>query len=132
LEGFHQFCIWKAPLLEEEEKTKVIVGMEPTGPYWLPFVRWLQSAVTVNSAHVNKSKELDDNNQAKTDYCNDRGIAQLVKDARFSEPNLLEGIYEELRNAKNIRKVIVNDLKRIKNMMANWLDRYFPEYKRVN
>lgn len=24
----------------------------------------------------------------------------------------------------------MNDLKRIKNQMANWLDRYFPEYKR--
>lgn len=66
----------ESPLLEEEE-------------CW---------AVTVNSSHVNKSKELGDSNQAKTDYCNDRVIAQLVKDARFSEPNLLEGIYEELRN----------------------------------
>jgi len=57
-------------------------------------------------------------------------IAQLIKDARFSEPNLLKGVYEELRNAKNIRKIMVNDLKRIKNQMANWLDRYFPEYQR--
>lgn len=134
LEGFQQFSVWKDLLMKEEAKTKVIVGMEPTGPYWLPFARWLQSqgywTVTVNPAHVKKSKELDDNNQAKTDYRDARVIAQLVKDARFSEPNLLEGIYEELRNAKNIRKVMVNDLKRIKNMMANWLDRYFPEYKR--
>lgn len=133
LEGFHQFCAWKDLLMKEEVKTKVIVGMEPTGPYWLPFARWLQSeecwTVTVNPAHVKRIKELDDNNQSKTDYRDARVIAQLVKDARFSEPNLLEGIYEELRNAKNIRKVMVNDLKRIKNMMANWLDRYFPEYK---
>lgn len=133
LEGFHQFYNWKELLMKEATKTKVIIGMEPTGPYWLPFARWLQSegywVVTVNPAHVKKSKELDDNNQAKTDYRDARVIAQLVKDARFSEPNLLEGIYEELRNAKNIRRVIVNDLKRIKNMMANWLDRYFPEYK---
>ncbi len=132
LAGFQEFCQWKDDLLEEQQKTKVIIGMEPTGPYWLPLARWLQEqgfwTVTVNPAHVKKSKELDDNNQAKTDYRDARVIAQLVKDARFSEPNLLQGIYEELRNAKNIRKVIVNDLKRIKNMMANWLDRYFPEY----
>lgn len=133
LGGFIQFSSWKELLMKEEKKTKVIVGMEPTGPYWLPFARWLQKEglwiVTVNPAHVKKSKELDDNNQAKTDYRDARVIAQLVKDARFSEPNLLAGIYEELRNAKNIRKVMVNDLKRIKNRMANWLDRYFPEYK---
>lgn len=134
LKGFQQFCVWKDLLMKEGTKTKIIVGMEPTGPYWLPLARWLQSqgywTVTVNPAHVKKSKELDDNNQAKTDYRDARVIAQLVKDARFSEPNLLEGIYEELRNAKNIRKIMVKDLKRIKNMMANWLDRYFPEYKR--
>ena len=121
-------------MLKENQKTKVLVGMEPTGPYWLPFARWLQTegywTVTVNPAHVKKSKELDDNNQAKTDYRDARVIAQLLKDARFSEPNLLEGIYEELRNAKNIRKIIVNDLKRIKNQVANWFDRYFPEYKK--
>lgn len=133
LDGFKQFCRWKDILMDEQQKTKVIIGMEPTGPYWLPLARWLQEQgywmVTVNPVHVKKSKELDDNNQAKTDYRDARVIAQLVKDARFSEPNLLEGTYEELRNGKNIRKVMVNDLKRIKNMMANWLDRYFPEYK---
>lgn len=133
-EGFSEFEEWKDSLQSENSKTKVIVGMEPTGPYWLPFARWLQTegywTVTVNPAHVKKSKELDDNNQAKTDYRDARVIAQLIKDARFSEPNLLKGVYEELRNAKNIRKVMVNDLKRIKNQMANWLDRYFPEYQR--
>lgn len=132
LGGFQQFSQWKDTLLEEEQKTKVIIGMEPTGPYWLPLARWLQEqgcwTVTVNPAHVKKSKELDDNNQAKTDHRDARVIAQLVKDARFSEPNILQGIYEELGNAKNIRRVIVNDLKRVKNMMANWQDRYFPEY----
>lgn len=35
LEGFQQFCVWKDLLMKEETKTKVIVGMEPTGPYWL-------------------------------------------------------------------------------------------------
>lgn len=133
-EGFSEFEEWKDSLQSENSKTNVIVGMEPTGPYWLPFARWLQTegywTVTVNPSHVKKSKELDDNNQAKTDYRDARVIAQLIKDARFSEPNLLKGVYEELRNAKNIRKIMVNDLKRIKNQMANWLDRYFPEYQK--
>ena len=127
-QGFAEFEDWKDLLQSEYNKTKVIIGMEPTGPYWLPLARWLQSegywTVTVNPAHVKKSKEFDDNNQAKTDYRDARVIAQLVKDARFSEPNLLIGIYEELRNAKNIRKMMKNDLKRIKNQIINWLDRY--------
>lgn len=134
LEGLIQFSNWKDNLLKENRKSRLIIGMEPTGPYWLPLARWLQSKgvwiVTVNPAHVKKIKELDDNNQAKTDYRDARVIAQLIKDGRFSEPNLLEGNYEELRNAKNIRRVMVNDLRRIKNMIVNWLDRYFPEYQK--
>lgn len=133
-QGFLEFEEWKNSLQVKKEKTKVLIGMEPTGPYWLPFARWLKSegywTVTVNPAHVKKSKELDDNNQAKTDHRDARVIAQLLKDARFSEPNLLEGVYEELRNAKNIRRIMTNDLKRIKNQIANWFDRYFPEYKK--
>lgn len=70
---------------------KINVGMESTGPHWLPFARWLKSErywiVTVDLVHVKKSNDA-------------RVIAQLIKDARFSPQNLLEGIYEEFRNAK--------------------------------
>lgn len=54
--------------------------------------------------NVKKIKELDDNSQTKTDYKDSEIIAQLVKDAKFSEPNLLNGDYENLRNAKKIDK----------------------------
>ena len=108
--------------------------MEPTGHYWLNIARYLKDTeeyiiVTVNPMHVKKIKELDDNNQTKTDKKDAKIIAQLVKDARYSTPNLLEGEYEELRNAKNLRQVMVKDLNRTKNQIHNWLDRYFPEYK---
>ncbi len=58
-------------------------------------VRYLKrnniSIVTVNPKHVKDSKELDDNSQTKTDYKDVGVIAWLVKDARYSKPNLLEG-----------------------------------------
>jgi transposase len=73
-------------------------------------------------------KELDDNNQTKTDKKDAKIIAQLVKDARYSISNLLEGEYEEFRNAKNLRQAIIKDLNRVQNQIHNWLDRYFPEY----
>ena len=64
---------------ENLKRTKVIIGMEPIGFYWLPLARWLREQgywmVTVNPAHVKKGKELDDNNQAKTDYRDARVIA---------------------------------------------------------
>lgn len=133
LTGYLEFEDWLSEIKIAENKGKVIIGMEPTGHYWLNIARYLKAndykVVTVNPMHVKKIKELDDNLQTKTDKKDAKIIAQLVKDARYSTPNLLEGEYEELRNAKNLRQVVVKDLNRTKNQIHNWLDRYFPEYK---
>lgn len=134
LSGYLEFESWIKEIKLNENKEQVIIGMEPTGHYWLNIARYLKdkkeyTVVTVNPMHVKKIKELDDNNQTKTDKKDAKIIAQLVKDARYSTPNLLEGEYEELRNAKNLRQVVVKDLNRTKNQIHNWLDRYFPEYK---
>lgn len=134
LSGYLKLENWIKDIKLAEKKNHVIIGMEPTGHYWLNIARYLKekeeyTVVTVNPMHVKKIKELDDNNQTKTDKKDAKVIAQLVKDARYSTLNLLEGEYEELRNAKNLRLVMVNDLNRTKNQIHNWLDRYFPEYK---
>ena len=109
----------------------IIIGMEPTGIYWINLARYLNKqgieVVTVNPMHVKKTKELDDNSQTKTDKKDAKLIANLVKDARYSTPNLLDGIYEELRNAKKFRKILKKDIIRKKNQLINWLDRFFPE-----
>lgn len=134
IEGYHELETWFKTLMTDKQKTTVIIGMEPTGPYWLTFIRWLikngYKAVTVNPAATKKAKELDDNNQSKTDNRDARVIAQLVKDGRFTEPNILEGFYEELRNANRLRRMIIKDLVKTKNRVVNWLDRYFPEYRK--
>ena len=131
--GYQELETWINEIKLAENKNHVIIGMEPTGHYWLNIARYLKgndyTVVTVNPMHVKKIKELDDNNQTKTDKKDAKIIAQLVKDARYSTPNLLEGEYEELRNAKNLRQAVVKDLNRTKNQIHNWLDRYFPEYK---
>lgn len=134
LSGYLEFESWIKEIKLTEKKRTVVIGMEPTGHYWLNIARYLKdkqeyTVVTVNPMHVKKTKELDDNNQTKTDKKDAKIIAQLVKDARYSIPNLLEGNYEELRNAKNLRQVMIKDLNRTKNQIYNWLDRYFPEYK---
>lgn len=131
--GFNELGCWIEEIMLANEKENLIIGLEPTGPYWLNLTRYLKNksiqVVTVNPMHVKKIKELDDNSQTKTDFKDSKIIAQLVKDGRFSDPNLLTGIYEDLRNAKNLRQIIIKDMTRSKNQIHNWLDRYFPEYK---
>ena len=58
-------------------------------------------------------------------------IAQLVKDGRYAEPNIPQGVYAELRVARKIRDLLAVDLQVLQGQIHNWLDRYFSEFLTV-
>jgi len=113
----------------------VIVGMEPTGHYWKPFANYAMEkeyrVVGVNTYHTKKAKELDDNSPTKSDKKDAITIARLVKDGRFFDPYLPEGIYAELRNLTNARVSIMKRSGAVKNTITAILDEYFPEITTV-
>ena len=133
--GFELFLRWINKVATENNKTEIIVGMEPTGHYWLNINEFLVNygikLVLVNPANVKRSKTLDDNSLTKNDIKDAKVIAQLVKDGRYSEPKMPEGIYAELRAAMTHRERLVKDITRIKAKVIQWLDKYFPEYMNV-
>ena len=115
---------------------KAIIGMEPTGHYWKACARYLKQidwikVVTVNPFHVKSSKEFDDNCQTKSDKKDCITIARLIKDARFFEPYLPEGVWAELRNLSNTRAELVRKQNAVKNRLIATMDEYFPEYTKV-
>lgn len=69
--GFEQFYALIQETMREFGKTEVIVGIEPTGHYWLNLAYFLEEKgiplVMVNPMHVKRSKELDDNLPTKHD-----------------------------------------------------------------
>jgi transposase len=129
LERLYQ-CIVKA--MEEFGKTEVIVGIEPTGHYWLNLAYFLEEKdiplVMTNPMHVKRSKELDDNLPTKHDAKDALVIARLVKDGRFSYPRILKGMEAELRVGATLRSKLVEEQGAVRNQMIRWLDRYFPEF----
>ena len=115
---------------------RVIIGMEPTGHYWKSCARYLKQidwikVVTVNPFHVKNAKEFDDNCQTKNDKKDCMTIARLIKDARFFEPYLPEGIWAELRNLSNTRAELVRKHNAVKCRLIATIDEYFPEYTKV-
>ena len=115
---------------------KVIIGMEPTGHYWKSCARYLKKinwikVVTVNPFHVKNSKEFDDNCQTKNDKKDCMTIARLIKDARFFEPYLPEGVWAELRNLSNTRVELIRKQNAVKCRLVATIDEYFPEYMKV-
>lgn len=134
-EGFQSFMCWMNELTLQNNKSNKIIGMEPTGHYWLPLAYWLgekqQKVVVVNPAHVKKSKELDDNSPTKNDVKDARVISRLIQDGRYSEPHLPEGIYADLREGMNMYDQLMKDLQAVQGRVHQWIDRYFPEYTKV-
>jgi len=128
--GFAKVLHWIRNIQDEHHKREIIFGIEPTGQYWMPLAEFLRKQniklVMVNPMHVKKSKELDDNSPTKNDTKDAKVIAKLVKDGRYSEPNIPTGVYAELRVGMNMRDRLTEDLRRISGRIDNWLDRFFP------
>lgn len=134
-EGFDYFYQRILSAMKEHEKTEVIVGIEPTGHYWLNLAYFLEERgiplVMTNPMHVKRSKELDDNLPTKHDRKDALVIARLIKDGRFSYPRILKDMEAELRVGSTFRSKLTEELGAVKNMIIRWLDRYFPEFTQV-
>jgi transposase len=133
--GFERLLTWIRSLMVDHSCDNVIFGVEPTGHYWMNLAQFLRreaiQVVLVNPLHVKKTKELEDNSPTKNDRKDARVIALLVKDGRYSVPNIPEDIYADLRVGMNERDRLSEDLKRVQGRIHNWLDRYFPEFTEV-
>lgn len=133
--GFAQAKSWILMIRDEQHLEKIMVGMEPTGHYWINLASWLMNegitVVLVNPHHVKKSKELDDNLNRKTDRKDPKVIAGLVHEGRYSMPYLPDGVYANLRNINNLRLMNTEEKTRCMNRLNRWLCIYFPEYGTV-
>ena len=134
--GLKKLLHWIKKVSEKENKTDVIIGMEPTGHYWLALEEYLRRKtdfmrVVVNPAHVKKSKSLDDNSPTKTDRKDAKVIAKLVVEGRYSIPHMPVKEYAEIRVAMTHRERLVKDTINISNKVQQLIDKYFPEYETV-
>jgi transposase len=133
--GFEMFYQRILKAMKNFGKTEVLVGIEPTGHYWLNLAYFLDDVgiplVMANPMHVKRSKELDDNLPTKNDRKDALVIARLLKDGRFSYPRILKDMEAELRAGSTFRGKLTEELGSVKNQMIRWLDRYFPEFTEV-
>ncbi|WP_284638294.1 IS110 family transposase [Paenibacillus silviterrae] len=134
-EGFRLFGRWIQDLLKSYKLSKVVVGMEPTGHYWLSLARWLQGkgieAVLVNPHLVKKNKENRDNTPSKSDRKDALVIADMIKNGYYSPVRFLPEAYEELRILMANRDTVTKRLNSAVNQIHRWVDIVFPELRQV-
>src|SRR5690625_2781341 len=133
--GFTKFLSWMNELKGSQGFNSEIIGMEPTGHYWLNLSKWLYNqdidVVTVNPHHVKRNKENRDNTQSKSDKKDALVIADMVKNGYYSFIHPTTETFEELRVLMSNRDFITKRLVSSINQINRWVDIVFPELRQV-
>ncbi|MDQ1002291.1 transposase [Neobacillus niacini] len=134
-EGFVKLLSWIQNLQKLKNLDSTIVGMEPTGHYWINLSKWLDKqnieVVTVNPHLVKRNKENRDNTQSKSDKKDALVIADMVKNDYYSFVRPTSESFEKLRVLISNRDVIVKRLVMSINQVNRWVDVVFPELRQV-
>ncbi|MBI0581382.1 IS110 family transposase [Neobacillus cucumis] len=134
-EGFASLLKWIKNLQRLNNLEEAIVGMEPTGHYWINLSKWLFKqdieVVTVNPHLVKRNKENRDNTQSKSDKKDALVIADMVKNGYYSEVRYTSESFEKLRVLMSNRDVVVKRLVSSINQLNRWVDIVFPELRQV-
>lgn len=130
--GFKEFTSWIGEKKAEHRKQHVIAGIEPKDHYWSNFAQYIEDhgikCVLVNPTHLKQIRKLEKGNAAGNDP---KTVAMLVKEGRFIQSYIPEGLYSELRTAMETRSQIVSQLNLIRNRIRHWINVYFPEFSIV-
>lgn len=133
--GFQKLLGWMQSLQNKHNLTNAMIGMEPTGHYWLNLAWWLMEhnleVVVVNPYQVKSNKENRDNSPTKNDLKDALVIADMVKNGYYSPLRLPTGKYQVLRVLMSNREFVLKQFITIQNQIHRWLDIWFPEYHRV-
>jgi transposase len=134
-EGFASLLVWIKNLQRLNNLEEAIVGMEPTGHYWINLSKWLSEqnieVVTVNPYLVKRNKENRDNTQSKSDKKDALVIADMVKNGYYSPVRYTSEMFEKLRVLMSNRDVVVKRLVSSINQLNRWVDIVFPELRQV-
>jgi len=133
--GFQRLAEEVDQYRERMKLTRVVLGVEPTGHYWLPLAYWWEEnqgpVVLVNPMHTKRAKELEDNSPLKNDPKDAAVISWLISDAKYRECHLPRGIFATLQNLVQQRARCGNDEGRLVNQLHQTVEHIFPELEQA-
>jgi len=106
------------------------IGMEATGPYWIPLAEWLKTngwpPVVMNPIKTASLRNYGVRG-SKTDNIDSVLIANALRFEGGQPQKILPKLSEELRRFTRLRADMVKDRTRIALRVTSLLDRLFPE-----
>jgi transposase len=111
--------------------TDVLIGMEPTGHYWrkIGFYALEQGYEVrfVRTTALKHQRELDESSSAKSDIRDAFTIANIVREGKYIDTVIEDGVFRQLRTLAHTRERIVRYNTGSKHALKAVLDDYFPE-----
>ena len=114
---------------------KVIVGIEPTGPYWKALTGYLEKCkyewVFVSPSHTYKYAFIQHNSPLKRDDTDTSVIISLVKGGHYLHHPKRDKHYQELYNLSRFRHQLIHNRTVVYNHLHAILSEYFPELLQI-
>ena len=113
----------------------VLIGMEPTNYYWKLLSSYLETQSLeyrlVNPYTVRKRREGDRLDRSRDDPRDAFTIADLLRTGKFTETQMLHGLYAELRSLVAHYHRLQGDIGRQKTLLRTAVGQVFPELRQV-
>jgi len=114
---------------------EVIIGIEPTGPYWEVLANFLEKNdyewVFVNPLHTKRYESIMHNSPLKSDKKDPSLIISLVRSGHYLSHPERKGKYQELFNWVKTRNQLVVHRGTLYNQLHSILSIYFPELLQI-
>ena len=134
-EGFEKLVKWIHEVGLSHNKTSFLIGMEPTGHYWLNLADWLLKhafeVVLVNPVTTHRNKENRDNSPSKNDPKDALVIADVVSRGYYTEYAPQVPVFEQIKAEMSAREYWSGQSVSLGNRIVRWIDLYFPEFRSV-
>ncbi len=134
-EGFVELCQRVDQAVQYQGSHGAMYGIEAGSHYWRTLAHFLlgkgHAARLVNPYTLKRRREGEDLDRRKNDFRDATMAAELLRTGKFTESELPQGTYAELRAAYHAYRRVRSQQTRIVNLIRGLLDGLFPEFRQV-
>lgn len=113
----------------------VLIGMEPTGNYWRKIAFFAidkgYEVRFIRTTALKHQRELDESSSSKNDMRDAYTIANIVREGKYIDTVIEDGIFRQLRTLAHTRERIQRSNAGSKHALKGVLEDYFPELKNI-
>ena len=135
LDGFEQLCHRVEQEMYRQSAEGAMYAIEAGAHFWRNLAYFLYERGKpfrlVNPYTLKRRREGDDLDHRKNDYRDATMAAELLRTGKFTDTQLLTGLYAELRSAHKAYHRLIKRQTRVLNLLTGLMDGLFPEFRQV-